>query len=148
MGQTYIRAWEIFRWFYNTIFLYLYQNLEFVEFYAFVDKPCSVLQIETQTEEEATVYLKLTMKQSNLLNKTAIEKNFYWPKINILIHQIINTVLQLGFFFIPLRSVGIFTDNFFINAFVYILLHISIPLSLVNGWKTVVQVTELKLKIW
>lgn len=147
MGQTYIRAWEIFRWFYNTIFLYLYQNLEFVEFYAFVDKPCSVLQIETQTEEEATVYLKLTMKQSNLLNKTAIEKNFYWPKINILIHQIINTVLQLGFF-IPLRSVGIFTDNFFINAFVYILLHISIPLSLVNGWKTVVQVTELKLKIW
>lgn len=147
MGQAYIRAWEIFRWFYNTIFLYLYQNLEFVEFYAFVDKPCSVLQIETQTEEEATVYLKLTMKQSNLLNKTAIEKNFYWPKINILIHQIINTVLQLGFF-IPLRSVGIFTDNFFINAFVYILLHISIPLSLVNGWKTVVQVTELKLKIW
>lgn len=56
-------------------FLYLYQNLEFVEFYAFVDKPCSVLQIETQSEEEATVYLKLTMKQSNLLNKTAIEKN-------------------------------------------------------------------------
>lgn len=59
-------------------FLNLYQNLvylEFVEFYTFVDKPCSVLQIETQSEEEATVYLKLTMKQSNLLNKTAIEKN-------------------------------------------------------------------------
>lgn len=59
-------------------FLHLYQNLvylEFVEFYTFVDKPCSVLQIETQMEEEATVYLKLTMKQSNLLNKTAIEKN-------------------------------------------------------------------------
>lgn len=48
--------------------------LEFIEFYAFVDQPCSVLQIEPQNKEEATVYLKLMMRQSSLLNKTAIEE--------------------------------------------------------------------------
>lgn len=48
--------------------------LEFIEFYAFVDQPCSVLQIEPQNKEEATVYLKLMMRQSSLLNKTTIEE--------------------------------------------------------------------------
>lgn len=60
------------------VFQHDFQDLnvypEFVEFYAFVNTPCSVLQMEPQNEEEATVYLKLTMTQFSLLNKTAIEE--------------------------------------------------------------------------
>lgn len=60
------------------IFQHNFQNLniylKFIKFYTFINQPYSILQIKPQNKKKTTIYLKLIIKQSNLLNKTTIKK--------------------------------------------------------------------------